>query len=153
MPRMKLMTDFCHAIKILSFLIAVLQSAEKGNDLSPHSLEALRKTNVNTKRGAQTCCSLPLLGIVTLSKFLRFQETIASQRYVLSPQDSLTRLPREHLYSTKISRRRVGQVSGRPNTQTGARCRTRCAKMQIPHRLQIRCGTTTPRIFAPSKYT
>ena len=25
-------------------------------------------------------------------------------------------------------------------TQTGTRCRTRCAKTQIPHRLQIRCG-------------
>ena len=39
-------------------------------------------------------------------KFPKFPRTIASQRYVLSPQDSLTRLPREQIYFTKIRGRR-----------------------------------------------
>ena len=51
---------------------------------------------------------LPLQQYRHVMKFLRFQKTIALQRYVMFLRDSLTRLPKERLYYSKNRRRLRG---------------------------------------------
>ena len=115
------------------------QPSEKGNGLSLIPVEALRSRVGNTERGTQAC-ALPLHQYrPTEISQVSTDDCFAAFLFVRSQNTCVplnrTRIVYQNFCGLDCRRYDKAQIA-----QTGTRCRTRCAKTQIPHRLQIRCG-------------